>query len=199
MSNGRICVGAIDLNRSISLRLLDADGFFELQGACPYRLREFWDIEYTHYRQRPAPHSEDVKVVRRTKKGELKREFSVLDILKRLNFKIYTGSLRNTFDNKLSCADSSALYMLNDNVTQYSTCFWINDRAMIRTDYKDKVRYNYNDESRRGGYNLSYVGLEAVPEQIIPPNTLIRLSLAGWWMPQDSRSERCYLQMSGWL
>jgi hypothetical protein len=199
MANNKVCVGAIDLNQSISLRLLDMNGFFESKESSPYKIREFWDIEYTHFVRRPVPHSEDVKVVRRTKKGELKQEFSVLDVLKRLNFKIYTDTLRNTFEGKLICIDSASLYMLGDNVTPYSTCFWICDRELIRSNFQNKIRYNYNDGNRKGGYYMSYVGLEANPELIIPPNTLIRLSLAGWWMPQDSRIERCYLQMSGWF
>lgn len=42
-----------------------------------------------------------------------------------------------------------------------------------------------------------YVGLQDV--EVIPAETLIRLSLANWWVPEDGNVERrCYLQLSGW-
>ena len=47
---------------------------------------------------------------------------------------------------------------------------------------------------------LKYVGEES-PIKVIPAGTLVRLSLARWWRPEDSEpnfEERCYLQLSGW-
>ena len=32
----------------------------------------------------------------------------------------------------------------------------------------------------------------------IPLNTLVRISLARWWVPAGMSEERCYLQLSGW-
>ena len=43
-----------------------------------------------------------------------------------------------------------------------------------------------------------YVGLQPT-EDIIPKGTLLRVSLARWWSPNDVEVEnRCYLQLSGW-
>jgi len=43
-----------------------------------------------------------------------------------------------------------------------------------------------------------YVGFEP-KVNLIPAGTLMKISLARWWKPEDSdMSERCYLQLSGW-
>jgi hypothetical protein len=53
--------------------------------------------------------------------------------------------------------------------------------------------------SNRYGYTISYVG-SVDPLDTIEPGSLIRLSLAHWWKPEDSDDEeRCYLQLSGCL
>jgi hypothetical protein len=197
MRNEKVCVGGIDLDKLMSVRLLDRNGFHESKWDCPYEIRDIWDIEYSH-NPRPLPHSEDVRVIQRIKDGTLKQEFSILDILRKINFKIYAGHIRETFEGKLDCINSKVLFISKENVPQNSTCFWICDREIQRSDYINKIRYNYNDEIN-WGYNVSYVGLKEDPEQIIPENTLIRLSLADWWSPPDLQvEERCYLQLSGW-
>ena len=49
------------------------------------------------------------------------------------------------------------------------------------------------------GYTISYVGSDE-PLNTIEEGSLIRLSLAHWWKPEDSDDEeRCYLQLSGCL
>lgn len=198
MANDKVCVGGVDLDNSISVRLLDKNGYHESEEDCPYNIREVWEIEYTH-NPRPLPHSEDVRVIRRAKNGVLKEEFSILGILEKSNIKIHTGNIREIFEGKVNFTDSGTMYISKENISQNSTCFWICDREIRRKDYQNKIRYNYNDGTRQWGYNISYVGLEENPTQIIPKNTLIRLSLAHWWKPQNSEEEeRCYLQLSGW-
>jgi hypothetical protein len=196
MANEKVCVGGIDLNRLTSVRLFDKDGSHESQTDCPYEIRDIWDIEYIPC-PRPLPHSEDVKVINRTKNRVLKQEFSILDVLKKINFQIYTGCIRETFEGKLNCTNSGALYVSGENLPQNSTCFWICNKEIIR-HYQRKNKYNYTDDTHRLCYRISYVGLEN-SIQIIPQNTLVRLSLAHWWSPEDAEDEeRCYLQLSGW-
>ncbi|MFH1320564.1 MAG: hypothetical protein ABII90_07920 [Bacteroidota bacterium] len=62
----------------------------------------------------------------------------------------------------------------------------------MRKDYNDKVRYSYPIRWR----NISYVGFQN-PVDKIPAGTLVRISLARWWSPNEDE-ERCYLQLSGW-
>jgi hypothetical protein len=198
MENEKVCVGGIDLSNSMSVRLLDRNGSHESKEDCPYNIKEIWNIEYIRY-PRPLPHSEDIRVVSRTKSGVLIQDMdiSILDVLKKINFKIYSGNIRETFEGKLNCTDSGSLYISVENVPQNSTCFWICDREITRRDFQMKVRYNYYDRTRQRGYYIAYVGLES-PAQIIPQGTLVRLSLAHWWSPHSENEERCYLQLSGW-
>ena len=199
MANNRVCVGGIDIDNKVSVRLLDTNGHHESADTCPFNLREIWDVEYSKYNQRPLPHSEDVRVVSKNKLGVLKSEISMLNLLNKMQFRVYHGSLLNAFESKLKCKDSGTLYISGDSVPNNSTCFWICDKEIKRNDYNEKIRYRYHDETRKWGYNISYVGLEENPAQIITQGTLVRLSLAHWWSPENSDTEeRCYLQLSGW-
>ncbi|MDR1455328.1 MAG: hypothetical protein LBJ01_06730 [Tannerella sp.] len=198
MANGYVCVGGIDMDKSISVRLLDVGGYPEMKEDCPYNVREVWEIEYTRH-PRPLPHSEDIKVCDRRQIGALRQDLSMLDVLKKSNYGIYSGSIRNCFEGKLKCRDSGAFYISNDHIPNSSTCFWICDKSIVRSDYQGKIRYNYRDPSRRWGYNITFVGIDENPIQTIPQDSLVRLSLAHWWSPDDSDDEeRCYLQLSGW-
>ena len=199
MANNRICVGGIDIDNRMPVRLLDISGYHESADTCPFNIREIWNIEYSNHNQRPLPHSEDIRVVSKNKSGVLKSEISMFDLLNRVQFRIYEGSVLSTFEGKLNCTNSGTFYISEDNIPNNSTCFWICDKEIRRSDYNGKVRYRYHDGTRQWGYNITYVGLEENPAQIIPQGTLIRLSLAHWWSPEDADTEeRCYLQLSGW-
>jgi hypothetical protein len=196
MSDKYVCIGGIDLTELISVRLLDRCGYHEFRDSCPYEINEIWDIDYIHS-PRLLPHSEDVRVLSRKKIGILKQELSIFEILNRNNFKIYTGHIKETFERKLKCTISGAFFISEDNIPQSSTCFWICDREIIRKDYQNKIRYNYC--SKLEYHSITYVGLDENPPLLIPEGTLMRLSLAYWWSPQDSEDKKkCYLQLSGW-
>ena len=199
MANNRICVGGIDMDNRISVRLLDINGHHESVDTCQFNIRDIWNIEYIVYNQRPLPHSEDVHVISKTQIGVLRNDIPILDYLNGLNFPIYQNDILHIFEGRLNCTDSGTLYISGNSVPNNSTCFWICDREMRRSDYNGKIRYCYQDGVRRWGYNISYVGLENNPAHIIPRGTLMRLSLAHWWSPEDTNvEERCYLQLSGW-
>ncbi|MDD7234903.1 MAG: hypothetical protein PUH35_05385 [Bacteroidales bacterium] len=200
MRNNNVCVGGIDVNTGAALRLLNQNGFHEEANTCPYRIRDVWELDYAcAIPGRPYPHSEDTIVNSRTKIGVLKHEISMLDFLHRHNnIRIYQGSLLNVFEHKLNVTENGTLFINHDNVPMNSTCFWICDRDINRRDYNGKVRFNYDNNTRRWGYNISWVGEKLNPADTIPAQTLVRLSLANWWAPDDSDiEERCYLQISG--
>lgn len=192
MRNNNVCVGGIDVNTGAALRLLNPNGSHEEASTCPYRIRDVWELDYKHaIPGRPDPHSEDTIVNSRTKTGVLKHDISMLDFLHPRNIRIYQGSLLNVTEN-------GTLFINHDNVPRNSTCFWICDRDINRCDYNGKVRFNYDNNTRRWGYNISWVGENLDPANTIPAQTLVRLSLANWWAPDDSDIEkRCYLQISG--
>lgn len=81
-------------------------------------------------------------------------------------------------------------------VPDRSTGFWIPDRELrLRGGGK---HYNYVKGALQRG--LSHVG-EAAATRRIPAGTLVRVSLARWWKPEDADpdfEERCYQQLSGW-
>jgi hypothetical protein len=199
MSNNKICIGGIDMDNKLSVRLLNVNGYHESINECLYNIRDVWKIEYQKHDSRPLPHSEDIRVISRNKVETLRQDLSILSILKQLNFKIYNGNIRETFEGKLQCTNLGAFYISVDDIPNNSTCFWICDRDITRNDSYEKIRYCYNDGTRNLGRKISYVGIDENPTQIIPKGTLIRLSLAHWWSPQNStEEERCYLQLSGW-
>lgn len=195
MKGNRVCVGGIDLDKLTSVRLLDRDGFHETKDNSPYNICEIWEIEYVNVSRR-LPHSEDSKVIRR-KRIEILAPESVPDILLKRGFGICSGSIGGIFGGKLKCTHSGALYVSGKEIPDSSTCFWICDKNIVRRDYHDKIRYSCDDGCCR--YYMSYVGLDADPAQIIPQGSFVRLSLAHWWSPSDSKDEeRCYLQLSCW-
>lgn len=203
MSNNNVCVGGVDFNNKRSVRLLNENGYHETQDECPYNIWDVWDIDYIPSNQRTAPHVEDVNVINRNKLGVLKSELRNLNefakLLRQSNIPVFSGGLMNCFDGKLKSTQYGTLFINEDDVPNYSTCFWICDRTVNRSDFRGKTRYNYNDGVRQWGYNISYVGLSEASAQI-PVGSLIRLSLAHWWSPDDSEDEeRCYLQLSGYL
>jgi len=199
MLNNRVCVGGIDLDNKISVRLMDINGSHESAASCPYNIREIWDVEYSRGKQRPLPHSEDIRVVKKCKSGVLEGEKLMLALLNEMQFHVYEDDIFNTFEGKLKYTEKGSFYISDDAVPNHSTCFWICDRKILRGDYKEKIRYNYLDTKRRWGFNFTYVGLEDNPSDFIRRGTLVRLSLAHWWKPEDADiEERCYLQLSGW-
>lgn len=203
MANGYVCVGGVDIDNRLSLRLLSQNGGHESASECPYEIWDIWDIDYYLSHRRPNPHTEDANVTRREKtKNVDPQNISVEKLasaLEKYNIPIFHGSLFSLFDGKLKLNDSDKLYISKDDVPDYSTCFWINDKRLLGYESRGHQKYRYNNMTNQYGYTISYVG-EAEPLDTIEVGSLIRLSLAHWWSPEDSDDEeRCYLQLSGCL
>ena len=204
MADGFVCVGGVDVDNRRSVRLLDARGRHETAETCPYTIWDIWDIDYYPNQRRPNPHTEDVNVTRRMKIDRVDvPNMSVnrfAELMLNSNIPIFRGSLFSVFDSKLRHTDNDKLYISKEDVPTFSTCFWINDKRLL--SYKNdrgRWQYRYTDMSNRYGYTISYVGTEEHLDTI-EVGSLIRLSLAHWWKPEDSDDEeRCYLQLSGCL
>jgi len=111
----------------------------------------------------------------------------------KLKIKIWKGSSDVLFDGNLQWTSGGSGYISeNGGIPTSSVGFWIPDKDLTRKDFNDKVRYSYPLRWR----NISYVGFQN-PVDLIPAGTLVRVSLARWWSPNDNE-ERCYLQLSGW-
>ncbi len=65
--------------------------------------------------------------------------------------------------------------------------------TLISKDEKYTIRYRYGTDIN----TIPFVGLQE-PIDEIPAGTLLRVSLARWWSPNENTEERCYLQLSGY-
>ena len=150
-----------------------------------------YEISYqTSWNVRPLPHVEDKSLNTYRFLRTLQKEQIISEIEKRGC--VSSGDIKNIFEGKL-CYSRYASFISPKAVPAHSVCFWRPDAPLIRTDYLGKTRYRYKD------CYISFVGFQE-PLDRIPAGTLLRMSLANWWAPEDSDIEkRCYLQLSGWF
>jgi hypothetical protein len=111
--------------------------------------------------------------------------------------KLWRGNPDNLFNSQIDFTSNGSGFISSSKGTpNLSVGFWISDKDLTRRDFSGKVRYNY--PSTGNWRSVTYVGKEA-PIDAIPAGTLMRVSLARWWSPNDSDAEeKCYLQLSGW-
>ncbi|RME45475.1 MAG: DNA helicase RecQ [Chloroflexi bacterium] len=76
--------------------------------------------------------------------------------------------------------------------------FWVPDRPLQRLTGGKRIRYAYPGDQEK--CSLVFVGFQE-PLDVIPAGTLLRVSLAHWWQPEDKPEvePRCYVQLSGWF
>ena len=178
MQDNRVCVGGVDLDNRCSVRLLDYSGHHESIELCPYNLLDIWEVEYCKTNRRPAPHLEDVNVIRRQRANENIDASNLLNILSNGGVNIYNkGSLFSAFDGKLCSGGSHSLYINHNNgVPDHSTCFWVSDKTIRQSRFSipEKVKFEYchNDV----WYQIAYVGFEPVPD-VIPAGTEVLVSM----------------------
>lgn len=188
-----ICVGEILANGRF-VRILDSDGHNQPQDT-HLEVGDVYDISFKERDYKTPPHVEDILVTSMTFKFSFSTISKMIDYLKgQLKIKIWKGSTEVLFDGKLQWTEGGSGYISESGgIPETSVGFWIPDKDLIRKDYKDKVRYSYTPIRWR---NISFVGFQS-PIDKIPAGTLVRVSLARWWSPDDGE-ERCYLQISGW-
>jgi hypothetical protein len=189
------CVGGIVKDSGQFIRLLDSNGNNQPID-CDFEVGEIWEIEFTTKGNLNPPHTEDVLVTSMT---FTKSVITNLVDWVTSNFKdrLWRGSPDNIFDSQIDFTPSgSGFISASKGIPNLSVGFWISDKDLTRRDFSGKVRYNY--PSTGSWRNITYVG-KADPIDRIPAGTLMRVSLARWWAPDNSdEEERCYLQLSGW-
>lgn len=193
-----VCIGAVSVENGSFFRLFDENGYHPSEST-HLDTGQIWDITYKMpIDPRPLPHSEDICVISKKFKSYLDEETKMLDLLKSMNVPIYYGSIESLFESKLRFTESGTGYINEEAVPKNSVCFWVLDRDLNKKEFNFKTRYNYNNGSRRWGYTIAYVGIKK-PVDKIPKGTLVRMSLAHWWAPDECEGEeRCFLQLSGW-
>lgn len=181
----RRCIGAL-LGNGTSLRLLNGNGANHPVNS-PLEIGDIWNIEYTPAKKLVPPHVEDVLVS--------SQEFveTVDDMRSQILDRIdpWEGDIEELFGGSVQYTGSNNGYVNEEGTPDRSTGFWVPDEDLLLRD--DGRHYDY-----AGIRGMKYVG-EPMAQNAIPAGTLVRVSLARWWKPEDVEIEkRCYLQLSGW-
>ena len=184
------CVGGVVLETNEFVRLMNGPNQYQ-EGNTPLNIGQVWDIDYEARPDR-EPHIEDVHM----KSKKYLHDFKNFQGYILGNLPIWEGKPEILFDGKLNWTGKGSGYLGNpENLPLNSVGFWISDRDLV---LEDDRYYIYKRKRVWRNRKFSYVGF---PNRIaaIPAGTLIRVSLAKWWKPDDINIEhRCYLQISGW-
>lgn len=191
MSNAT-CIGGVLANGRF-VRLLNSDGHNQ-DSDTDINVGEVYTINFSERAEKKPPHVEDILVQSLTYKFTFDNIGKMIEYLSnKLNVKVWKGSSDVLFDGNLQWTSSGSGYISKSGgIPTSSVGFWIPDKDLTRKDFNEKVRYTYPLRWR----SISYVGFQP-PVDSIPAGTLVRVSLARWWTPNDGE-ERCYLQLSGW-
>jgi len=187
------CVGGI-LQPNRSVRLLQSDGHNHPPDT-DYQVGQVWEIKF---RERPdiiPPHVEDILVQERKLIGGQ----DSLGKFLHTKVNVWKGGIENLYDGLIRFTQNGSGYICHRiGIPNVSTGYWLpNEPLIYDANQAPKIRYKYAGTSHEK--YISYVGYEK-PLARIPANTLVRVSLARWWKPDDApeMEERCYLQLSGW-
>jgi len=186
------CVGGVLANGRF-VRLLDSNGFNQ-DSDTEFEVGDVYTITFSERNDKRPPHLEDILLNTMVHKFSFSTTEKMVDYLKdNLKVKIWRGSTEILFDGKLQWTSGGSGYISESGeIPENSVGFWIPDKDLNRKDYNEKVRYSYPIRWR----NISFVGFQN-PVDKIPAGTLVRVSLARWWSPNEDE-DRCYLQLSGW-
>ena len=188
MKNG-VCCGGLNLKSGEFIRLHNERGG-KLSVDAPFQIGQVYELDYkTAWNVRPRPHVEDKEV---QPSYCLRKQLPVSELIKTIDrlVDVPKGDFDVIFNGMLNHS-SYAAYISPNAVPNFSVCFWRPDAPLYKSEFMGRVRYRFN------GNNISYVGFQE-PVNIIPAGTLLRMSLANWWSPDDITEKRCYLQLSGW-
>ncbi len=189
MKNG-VCCGGLNLQNGEFVRLHNDRGG-NLSPDAPFQIGQVYDLNYqTAWNVRPCPHVEDKQI---QPDYQLRRQLSQAEIIQVIDriVNVPTGNIDVIFDGMLNHSSYSA-YVSPASVPNHSVCFWRPNAPLYKYEFMGKVKYRFYNN------NISYVGFQD-PVNVIPSGTLLRMSLANWWSPDDDTEKRCYLQLSGWF
>ena len=188
------CVGGLVLSNNRLVRLLNL-GNWDQCADTDLKIGGVWDIQFYDRQDTEPPHIEDIIV---QNKNYLRDIENISSYLRNCGVTIFNGSPNQIFNGRLGWTDKGGGYTENRaNLPPNSVGFWISDQD-LRLDNNEK-HYNYPSQNIfTRPKRFPYVGFEP-KVQVITRGTLMRISLARWWKPEDSdMNKRCYLQLSGW-
>ena len=190
MKNG-VCCGGLNLQSGEFIRLHDHWGK-NLTESAPFQIGDVYNLDYRPaVNCRPIPHIEDKEILPNYEKL---KQLSTTEFIKEIDrlVDVPSGGIETIFEGKLH-RSTFATYISPVDIPQYSVCFWRPNAPLIKSGFLGKTKYWFG-----GSHAINYVGFQE-PIEIIPAGTLLRMSLANWWSPDDITEKRCYLQLSGWF
>ena len=191
---GGACIGAIT-EQGESVRLVPFDSDPHDGANLEYNVGDIWEISSEPETSLIAPHNENIVVYEKEHFLTVRELVSAVELLTPSRNggpnTLYEGLLQNTKRGSLYIAKQSG-------IPHYSTTFWRPDQPLTRDTEGRRVRYRYPTEN--GGCTFTFVGFQE-PLETIPASTLLRVSLAHWWRPENTPDAelRCYAQLSGWF
>lgn len=187
MYGGLWCIGALRLRDWSSLRLLPVGNDRAWPANTSVDVGQVHEVEGARLNQVVHPHSEDFRLTAISPVGRFEGNLPQ-DISDHVRVARRGGT--PLFQDCLVRLQRSSLGVVHANVPAFSTQFWVADRNLPLIRKWGKNYYSWGD------FEVRYVGAyQAIAE--IPAGSLVRLSLARWWAPED-QEEACYLQLSGW-
>ena len=188
------CIGAIT-EKGESVRLIPFSEDPHDGANREYKVGDIWEISSIPATSLIPPHNENIMVYEKRHLLTTRELEGTIELLMPPNI----GDPTVLYEGLLQSTESGALYIAQQSgVPPYSTTFWRLDQPLIRDTEGKRVRYRY--PTKNGDRTLTFVGCQE-PLEVIPAGTLVRISLAHWWRPEDTPDveERCYAQLSGWF
>jgi hypothetical protein len=186
------CVGGMIISNNRLVRILNPGNHDQIE-TTDFKIGDIWEIEFENRIDVIPPHIEDIII---SKKKYLRHVEIISDFILHSGVEIYRGSPSIIFNGKLGWTGNGGGYIENKgNLPNNSVGFWISDKNL---EFNDGYYHYHSENIFIQDKRLKYVGFQTTT-QIIPAGTLMRVSLARWWKPEDADiHDRCYLQLSGW-
>lgn len=187
MGKSHHCVGGFDMTHGKAVRLMTREREHQ-PSTTPFDVGAVWTVDYRVPTQILSPHTEDVLVRTATQIDDATS--TVSDALPQMH--VWEGDPDELFDGLIGWTSGGSGYISESTgVPDYSVGFWRPERALVKESTGTKYLYEGS------GSHLPYKGVAPLLERV-EPGTLVRVSLARWWCPEDRDIElRCYLQLSG--
>lgn len=191
---GGACIGGLTFDGR-SVRLLHPNRDADPAPNMDYEVGDVWEVTWQPCADRPLPHAEDLTVLSKRRLAPIDDLFAFIHH----HLPPQRGGTEVLFDGVLQATKKGALYIAErTGVPDHSTTFWITDQPLSREIGSKRIFYRY--PTADGGRTLTFVGFQE-PLDVIPAGTLLRVSLAHWWRPDElpDGELRCHAQLSGWI
>ncbi|MDX1612790.1 MAG: DNA helicase RecQ [Candidatus Promineifilaceae bacterium] len=186
------CVGALSFSGQ-SLRLESAAP--DETAGLEYEVGEVWEVTGRRASAIVPPHTENFIVATKDRLAPMAQPAAFIE----RHMPPVEGDHRQLYEGRTGATKAGALYVTERlGVPDYSTLFWRPDQPLTLDASSKRLRYRY--PTADGGRTLTFVGFQE-PLDVIAPGTLLRVSLAHWWRPEEMPEGelRCYVQLSGWF